>query len=433
MIQAVRGLVVLLALALPSVQAWAQKPDPIQLMRFMDRYREHNNAFSRYQFSTAPGTISNRSTYFWNAQLAAADASMMGRPNDALLYFPIVTPPPPSLPDSDHYRAVDVRDWIVAQAPRHRIVMVNEAHHVSQTRLLTISLLKPLYDAGYRYLAMEALVNNGKNPVPDGYPDMHTGEYTKEPVMADLVRQALRIGYTLVPYETGDTDINDVAARESGQARNLANFLAKHPDAKLLVHAGYAHVAKTDAVLIAGARTMATDLIASTHASVLSVDQTELVPQSNEAFAAIDAQRQLAKEFKVSAPVVFLRKDAGTPWSSKPGAYDASVLLPPSPEDVMRPDWLSLGGARHKIMIDAIEACADQLPCLVQATAANESRDAIPADQFVVVIASEARAPLFLRDGVYHVRYFNKSGRLLFHRLLDVHGDSVKATDDGTH
>ncbi len=414
----------------PAIQSWAQKPDPQQLMRFMDRYREYNNAFARYQFSTSPATISNRSTYFWNAQLAAADASMMGRPNDALLYFPIVTAPPKSLPDPEHYRAADARQWIATQAPSYRIVMINEAHHVPQTRLLTLSLLKPLHDAGFRYLALEALVNNGKNPVAAGYPDMKTGEYTKEPIMADLVREALRLGYTLVPYETDDDEAMQIATRESGQARNLAAFLSKHPDAKLLLHAGYAHVAKTDAVTISGAHTMATELIAKTHVRVLSVDQTELTPVSKASQEAIDAQLRMAREFSVAGPVVFIQKNGGTPWSSKPGAYDANVLLPPSPGDVTRPDWMSLGGVRRKVYIDAIEACADQLPCLVTATPANEPREAIPADQFVVLIASEARSPLFLRDGVYHLRYTTKSGRLLFHRLLDVHDNPGGASVD---
>lgn len=407
--------------AFAAIPAMAQKPDPQQLMRFMERYREYHNAFERYQFSTSPSTISNRSTYFWNAQLAAMDASVMGRPNDALLYFPIVTPPPKSLPGVSHYRAVDARGWIVSQAAGYRVVMINEAHHLSQTRLLTLSLLKPLHDAGFRYLAMETLINNGKNPMPNGYPETGTGEYTKDPVMADLVREALRLGYTLVPYEADDEDVLQVASREYGQARNLAAFMAKHPDAKLLVHAGYAHIAKDDSVRISGARVMASQLIGLTHAKVLSVDQTELTPMSEASKDAINVQAHLAKEFSISGPVVFINRDDKTPWSSKPGAYDANVLLPPSQADVIRPDWLSLGGVRHKVTFDAIDACADQLPCLVQAYVMGESRDAIPADQFVVVIASEARTPLFLRDGTYRLRYTNKGNRLLFHRVLEVH------------
>ena len=400
----------------------AQNQDIEQLNRFMTRYRGLDSGFDRYQLTTSPSTLGNQATNFWIAQLAAMDASFMGRPNDALLYFPIVTLPPKVLPDPGHYRTENAREWIIGQAKNHRIVMINEAHHLPQTRLLTISLLKPLHDAGFHYLALETLENDGENPLPSGYPETETGAYTREPVMADLVREALRLGYTLVPYEAANAEFAQTATRELAQAHNLATFLSTHPDARLLVHAGYAHIAKTDAVTIAGARTMATDLIAATHARVLSVDQTELIPMSKASEDAINAKSHLVKAFSVSDAVVFLDRGTGAAWSSKPGAYDASVLLPPSPTEVLRPDWLSLAGIRRKVYVGA-DPCADRFPCLVQAIMIGQSSRAIAADQFVMLYPSEGRAPLFLRDGVYRLRYTNAQGQVLGERRIDVpHG-----------
>ncbi|MBW8824329.1 MAG: hypothetical protein JF567_08915 [Xanthomonadales bacterium] len=388
----------------------------------MTRYRELDSGFDRYQFTTSPSTLGERATNFWVAQLAAMDASFMGRPNDALLYFPIVTLPPKVLPDPEHYRTADARDWIIDQAKNHQIVMINEAHHLPQTRLLTISLLKPLHDAGFHYLALETLRNDGKNPMPSGYPETGTGEYTREPVMADLVREALRLGYTLVPYEASEAEFAQAAIREHAQAHNLATFLSAHPDARLLVHAGYAHIAKTDAVMISGANAMATDLIMATHARVLSVDQTELIPMSTASQAAVDAKSRLVRAFLASGPVVFLDRNNGTAWSSKPEAYDASVLLPPSPAEVLRPDWLSLGGIRRKVYVGA-DGCADRFPCLIQAIMIGQSPRAIAADQFVVLYPSEGRAPLFLRDGAYRLRYTTSQGQVVVERRIDVpHG-----------
>src|SRR5690606_40890822 len=57
------------------------------------------------------------------------------------------------------------------------------------------------------------------------------------PVFADLVRHAISIGYTVVGYESADSD------RESGQAKNLyERTLGKDKEAKVVVLAGYAHI-----------------------------------------------------------------------------------------------------------------------------------------------------------------------------------------------
>lgn len=405
--------------ASPALLTAAQEPDPKQLIQLMARYREYRSAFDRYQFTTSPDVLGKPTTNFWIAQLAAMDASFMGRPNDALLYFPSVTLPPKSLPDPEHFKAVDAREWVIAKASNYGIVMINEAHHLPQTRLLTLSLLKPLRSAGFRYLALETLVNNGKNPIPAGYPEVDSGGYTNEPVMAELVREAIRLGYTLVPYEATDEEAAQVATRERAQARNLEKFLSNHPGAKLLVHAGYAHIAKTDAVTIAGARTMATYLTMDTNASVLSVDQTSLIPMSKASHDAIDTQSRLNKDFSVSAPVVLLGLKDEIAWSSKPKAYDATVLLPTSPADVIRPDWLSLGGIRRKVYL-GIGACANRFPCLVQAFMMGESSRAIAADQFVALLPSEALTPLFLRDGAYRLRYTTQHGQIVSERSIDV-------------
>src|SRR4029450_6020500 len=85
-----------------------------------------------------------------------------------------------------------------------------------------------------------------------GYPTLMTGGYTAEPVYADLVRTALSLGYKVTAYECDDspsqqTD-NPIPAmniREQGQAKNLKErILDGDPAAKIIVHAGYAHIAK---------------------------------------------------------------------------------------------------------------------------------------------------------------------------------------------
>ncbi|MBS0226408.1 MAG: hypothetical protein JSS25_08740 [Proteobacteria bacterium] len=422
-----RSCMILLFCLIPAMQSAAQKADPATLARFMQKYQSYKSSLARYRFTINPQQLADPNVNFWAGQLAATDASIMGRPNDALFYFPIASPAPQNLPDPAHYRTESAQQWIIDRAPRYRIVMINEAHHVPQTRLLTISLLKPMWAAGFRYLALEALTNDGKNPVPAGYPENSSGEYTRDPVMSELVREAMKIGYTLVPYEANDRDLSQASIRESMQSRNLQRFLASHPDAKVLLHAGYSHTAKSDVVKISGATTMATDLVNSTGIRILSIDQVALTPLSLSSTDVIAAQAQLAKAFDVSEPVVFVNKTKdATAWSAYPGAYDASILLPVSPAQVIRPDWLSLGGHRYKVYMDA-NPCGYHFPCLIQAFYSGEPDLAIPADQIALMVPADTNTPLFLREGFYRLRYLTEGDQKFIERDF-----IVKPPNNGT-
>src|SRR5690606_3224405 len=128
---------------------------------------------------------------------------------------------------------------IINEAYNRRVVMLNEAHHVPETRGLTMALLKPLFDQGYRYFAAETFQEIGlKETIKKGFPMLETGYYIAEPLFADIVREALRIGYTLVPYEHSapcDYSVDPDGCqdqRERGQAKNLYDrTLKKDPSA----------------------------------------------------------------------------------------------------------------------------------------------------------------------------------------------------------
>ncbi|MGZ7352753.1 hypothetical protein ACXWRV_09360, partial [Streptococcus pyogenes] len=67
-------------------------------------------------------------------------------------------------------------------------------------------------------------------------------EYLHEPLYGEIVRQAIHLGYTLVPY---DSNAQTIAEREAEQASNIyRQVFARDPQARLLVHAGYAHIDK---------------------------------------------------------------------------------------------------------------------------------------------------------------------------------------------
>ncbi|MFT4178224.1 MAG: hypothetical protein QM612_01990 [Thermomonas sp.] len=395
---------------------------------FFKTFNAQPDTFAEYRFLTSPAVQQDEQTQNLAAQLLATELSFLGRPLEALRGFPFRGSDKPSddLPTASAYKDVPAAEWIAAQADDYRVVMVNEAHHVPQTRVLTFALLQALRARGYTHLAVEALANDGSDAMPDGYPVRKTGIYTREPVFAELLREARRLGYVLAPYEPNDEGEQSQQQRETGQAQAIADLLAGSPEAKVLVHAGYAHIGEAKKGLPDDARSMAMELARISGLALLTVDQT-----STRAYEAGDIDtvgQQLAKRFAVVAPSVLVAREGGDAWSSAPGLYDVSVLLPAQPAAPLRPDWLTLGGKRLQVAID-MTPCIKHLPCLVEARYANEGDDAIPADQFLMLAASEAGTPLYLAPGDYRLRLLGNDGTTLAERKLTVPAHPTSATN----
>ena len=131
----------------------------------------------------------------------------------------------------------EVMDSIIEN---NRVIMLNEMHFNPHSRAFVISWLEKCYQNGYRYFAAETLLAkdsliNERRTVLLG----KTGFYGDEPVFGDLLRTALHIGYTLVPYEADGWGVD----RERNEADNLIkNILDKDPEAKFLVYGGMGHI-----------------------------------------------------------------------------------------------------------------------------------------------------------------------------------------------
>ena len=387
---------------------------------FFKAFNAQPDTFAEYRFLTSPAVQQDAQTRNMASQMLATHLSFLGRPMDALRAFPYR---PNSAPESDlplpsDWRALPASEWISAQAGDYRVVMLNEAHHAPHTRVLTLALLQPLREQGYTHLAVEALVNDGTDPMPSGYPVRKTGIYTRDPVFAELLREALRLGYRLVPYETPNKPGERQQDRETGQAQAIADLLAREPSAKVLVHAGYAHIGEAQQGLPDDARPMAMELARLTGLPVLTIDQTST--RSYETADIDTVGQRLARQFALSVPSVLLSRDGVDAWSYRPGLNDVSVLLPAAPAgQAQRPDWLSLGGKRGVVAID-LTPCAGHLPCLAEARHADEGDEAIPADQFLMLATSEASTPLYLAPGKYRLRLAGADGGTLLDRPLQV-------------
>lgn len=129
---------------------------------------------------------------------------------------------------------------IVQLAKEFQVIAFNEEHHVPMSRAIVYHYLKPLAKLGYNYLALEALAERDSLLYKRGYP-LHykTGYYTDEPVFGLLIREALKLGYTLIPYESESGD------REKMQAENIIKQYDPKKG-KLVILAGYGHICESE-------------------------------------------------------------------------------------------------------------------------------------------------------------------------------------------
>ena len=412
--------VALAADAAPAGRDTAKNP----VDAFFKAFNAQPDTFAEYRFLTSPAVQQDAQTRNMASQMLATHLSFLGRPVDALRAFPHRgnSAPQDDLPLPSNWMAVPASDWIAEQAEAYRVVMLNEAHHAPQTRVLTIALLQRLREQGYTHLAVEALVNDGSDPMPSGYPVRKTGIYTREPLFAELLREALRLDYRLVPYETPNHPGERQQDRETGQARAIAAVLAANPQSKVMVHAGYAHIGEAQQGLPDSARPMAMELAKMSGLPLLTIDQTST--RSYEAADIDTVGQQLAKQFAVDVPSVLVARDGENAWSNKPGLYDVTVLLPPVTGTSLRPDWLSLDGKRLAVGID-LAPCFGHLPCLAEARPVDAGDDAIPSDQFMMLTADEAATPLFLAPGKYRLRLIGADGGRLVERSVQVPSPSA--------
>jgi hypothetical protein len=347
-------------------------------------------------WETADPSASNRL-----AQEIARLHAEAGEPARALATFPFGPGGMKAVPAEDSldalgpdFRCQPAVPVISTLAAGSRFVFVNEAHHVPQTRALSFALLRELRGRGFTHFALEALSEPGAVLAARGHPTRSSGGYLQEPVFGELVREALRLGYTLVEYE--DLGDGDMEAREATQARQLwERTLGTDPDARVLVHAGYAHVdlavGRLWEVLPLAGRIAAR----APPGSVLGIDQVDLRhdPKGREH----PRYRALLAAFPSSGPLACMT--GGAPWALDTKRNTLSIVLPdPGPEE--RPEWLTLGGTRRAIAAPTL--CADTLPCLIEARYADEGEDAVPADRCVQ--RDPMRCRLYLRPGDYRLR-----------------------------
>ena len=383
-------LLLLLALVASALPAAAQHDSDEERPPFELGYaRPDDGPLSRYlRFREAVPLYADGSAGagFVRQQLAQY-AALHGRHAEALHYDAIAYGTDPdtvaALPAG--VRAVDAVAEIVRRADSTRVVMVNERHHDASDRLLTLDLLAPLYERGYRYLAAETFAPDSILSTVTDYPTVGMGYYSDEPVFGALVREALRLGYVLVPYEARredeveDDTLSGGDRREYAQAEHLATVLNADPDARILVHAGYGHINEIETEYMTP---MAWYVRALTGIDPLTVDQTYTWGSPDPAESGPFYRAALAAGLVDETAVILVDADGQPVSVQEEGAKDLYAVREAVERPVASLDYAAL----RPLTLPA--ACG---ACVVEVQRADEGADAVPVDRMTVLDGGTVR------------------------------------------
>lgn len=317
-----------------------------------------------------------------------------------------------------------------------QVVMLNEAHHNPAHRAFALNLLNDLYKQGFRHLALETLESLDTAQLSKrSYPVQETGFYQREPLFGELIRQAIKKGFSLIAYEarqectppSGNDSFYCNRFRDSLQAVNLARWVKKNPGEKLFVYAGYDHIHEQPNKEW---KHMAEFFNEFTGLDPFTIDQVQMSERSIQQLED-PRYRALIKLKNIQSPVVALADD--TLWSHT-SKVDVTVFHPrylqktgPMPRFASkadRPDFYLLHNNRKPVLLSNNSKIqrfsSEALPegtSMIMAFYQNESGNRIPAD-VVELKKEQAEAILFLYPATYDLIYLNKEGQLLMSRPL---------------
>ncbi|MBC2838348.1 hypothetical protein [Robiginitalea sp. SC105] len=374
---------------------------------------------TNYKLSSEIEEWVQNDTTAWRYQISAVDYATKGDYKNALRHWDLAMESrelnySQSKIDSINnlYQKVPARDYILERAENEQIIIINEAHHSSFHRFFTKSLLKDLFDLGYKNLGLEALANGAdkdsllserKHPIPS------TGLYISEPQFGNLVRDALEIGYHVFPYEQ-TSGVNNTE-REIEQARYIEEVVRNKPGEKFLIHCGFDHAyeGKHDW----WGKAMAEQLKEYTNIDPLTINQTLYDDKGDPKFRHPFAKAVDAKES------VVLLDEAGNPFQAKSGeAYTDLTIFHPATEYVNnRPGWLfDQGNLKGEIELEEFKS---MFPVLVMAFREGEDiNQAVPVD-ISEVQNEQGKAILALPKGVYTIVVTDKNQSFEFKKEVN--------------
>lgn len=375
-------------------------------------YGQNNPYYFSYQIDSILKVDSNSYKY----QTASWNYSFIGDYKKALeikvRQFPNARPSKPTQEQIDFFKSYKpkyAKEEILKEAAKRKILIINEAHHVSLHRVFLMSLLKDLHKLGYTFIGIEALNHDDTLLNRRKYPILGTGNFTKEPCFGNLIREAIENDFTLFPYEQIYNDSSQASiGRERAQAINIKKVMDKNPNAKFIIYCGYDHLVEDTLKNFMGLP-MAGQLKRITGQDPFTIEQTILT----EYFLVGNRYRKLINEkfdaiFIDSAFNFFNR-------ASFPKMVDCNLYHPNTELIQNRPNWLKRKNNSFVVLQDKITI---DYPYLIKIYLANEdTKIAVPIDIVEVKSANDKIASVILKHKKQIALVTNNKGDLQILKL----------------
>lgn len=314
------------------------------------------------------------------------------------------------------YTVANALEEITRVAATQQVVMLNEDHLNPYCRVFARQLLQPLYQQGFRYLAVEALTYDSMLHARK-YALKSSGFYTSEPSFGDLLRRALQLGFHLVPYENdqpcncSDTNCR-MNCRDSMQAKNIAGIFTADPRARVLVYAGHGHIYKKTST--PNLRYMAERFATLTGITPFCIDQAALVAEPGATIYQTAGAQSTLRFSSV------LRDSSGGYWvmPKRQGAIDMQIIHPANVPKEGPAEWLTNKG-ENEVNLSFSGKKFDQtlLQVFYQSEILQSDEMAVP----LVNLALKKHNSLWLKlpDSVFYCRVINRNRVKLYEKALD--------------
>lgn len=126
------------------------------------------------------------------------------------------------------------------------IILLNETHNLPYHRVLAKKILPILKKNGFNLLALETIDTMNQDIKNLGFPTQSSGYYSKELFYAEFVREAIRLGFEIIPYEPKNQNIEN--QRDKAMFDNIYKVI-KNKRVKLFIYAGWSHISSYENML----------------------------------------------------------------------------------------------------------------------------------------------------------------------------------------
>jgi hypothetical protein len=307
------------------------------------------------------------------------------------------------------YKPINAKQYLKEKTTEEQIVIISEAHQMPQHRIFTTNLLEDLFENGFRHLGLETLTPSYGDSTKflmdtllneRGYPldSPLSGFYTREPQMGNLVREAIRIGFTVFGYESTDRKVD----RDLQQAINIKKYMDLHHNEKVVIHCGWYHAIESDYPKRKSDSYMAYHLRSLTGIDPLTIYQDAL------------SERSTGKEspyYKMinSKEVSVLLDEAGNVFAGfeEKRNFDIFIYHPKTNYIRNRPDWILQSNENQFVPIEKQRIQVSEYPVIVAAIPIGEEYS-VPVD-IVELLKEDDPTELILKKGEYLIRITNKN------------------------